>query len=113
MHGIVPGILLILVGYTKNIEIIVIYMTISFGCLGFAPSGYQCCFLDISPTRSNILIGIANTFSTVGGITAPILCGFLQTKYNNSFFGWKIIFFINATIFIFGALIMKIFVKSK
>lgn len=66
---------LVIVGYTGNWKVVLVFLTISVGMNGFVYSGFFVNHLDIAPQYAGVLIGISNTIATLPGIFSPLLTG--------------------------------------
>lgn len=79
-YNFVPGFLcqaaaLVIVGYTGDWKIVIVFLTISVGMNGFVYSGFFVNHLDIAPQYASVLMGISNTIATLPGILSPLLTG--------------------------------------
>ncbi|KAF7267418.1 hypothetical protein GWI33_019352 [Rhynchophorus ferrugineus] len=68
--------------------------------------------LDIAPTNSSILFGLVNTWGTVPGIISPIIAGYVISTENPTVAEWRIIFYITAILYVFGALFFATFASG-
>ncbi|CAG9860032.1 unnamed protein product [Phyllotreta striolata] len=78
------------------------FTVIGAGFLGIALSGVTVSILDIAPQFSSVILGLANTCGAMPGIVSPILSGYIVKDLTNVD-QWKIIFYIAAGIYMFGA----------
>lgn len=110
--SIIPGIMLVLCGYSNNKTIVIIFLSIAAGFMGCSSSGFLSTYVDISPTLSNIMYAISNTSGTLPGIISPILTGIILGD-NPSIDQWRIIFYIAFFVFIIGIIPYSIFIKAE
>ncbi|XP_059057805.1 sialin [Achroia grisella] len=98
-----PGIMMLAQAYfgedrVWSIAIFTLALTIN----GMVTAGYLGNGLDIAPNFSGTIFGLANTLSSFGGWLSTFMVGEL-TKENNTVEQWRIVFFILAGTYIFGA----------
>jgi hypothetical protein len=89
----VPGIALVMCGYTSSVTVAVTLLTISVGVNGCCYSGFNANALDISPTFAGVLFSISNTIATIPGIVSPILTGYLLGDHPGQE-QWRLVFYI-------------------
>lgn len=63
--------------------------------------------VDIGPPHGSIILGISNTFGTIGGIFSPILTGLITT--NQTLQEWQIVFYIVIGLYAVGLIFFNIF----
>ncbi|WAR04254.1 VGLU2-like protein [Mya arenaria] len=88
---------MIAAGYSTSRTSCMVCLTIAVGIGGFAWGGFSVNHLDIAPQFASILMGLSNTFATLPGIISPYLTGVIVTT--------KIVFYLAAIIYIFGAIV--------
>jgi len=104
-----PAIFLVfcsLVGCNQSAAIACICAATSLNA--FVYSGCNANHIDLSPKYAGILMGISHTIANIAGFIAPDVVGNLTEK-NNTREQWKIVFFIAAGVYVFGALIFVLF----
>jgi len=79
------------------------FITIGVALASFAYSSFSVNYLDIAPQFAGVLMGICNSFATVGGIVSPILTGYIV--HTPTAGEWKIIFYITSGIYLFGCIV--------
>ncbi|XP_076289049.1 sialin [Lasioglossum baleicum] len=104
-----PGLLMLVLGFagrdaTASVAIFTIALTIN----GAVTAGYLGNGLDIAPNFSGTIFGIANTLSSLGGYLSSYMVGSI-TYQNQTFAQWRIIFWILASTYCFGALVFALF----
>ncbi|XP_055688605.1 sialin-like [Lutzomyia longipalpis] len=104
-------IFMILVAFSTNPILTVVYLTLAVGVDAFAWSGYAINALDLAPSHAAIIKGIGITFGGFGGILSPLLAGNIVTDKSRE--QWQIVFFITAGIYLFGAVVSWFFVKGS
>jgi ACS family sodium-dependent inorganic phosphate cotransporter len=72
---VVQGALMVLLGYTGDATACVAIVTVAVTIGAFPSSGYLVNAMDIAPKYASIVLGISNTFSTIGGIVSPLATG--------------------------------------
>ncbi|XP_072912800.1 sialin isoform X3 [Hemitrygon akajei] len=106
-----PAVFLVAAGYVGcNYEVAVLFLTLSSALGGFSISGFNINHLDIAPSYAGILLGITNTFATIPGMVGPVIAKDLT--YNHTLAEWRSVFYIAASIDVFGALFFTIFGKG-
>ncbi|XP_064631101.1 sialin-like [Lineus longissimus] len=103
---LVPAALVLVLGYidcsTPYTAVALLTIGVAFtGCT--VGSGFVVNHVDIAPKYAGILFGISNTAATIPGFLAPYVIGVL-TNENQSEGQWRIVFYIAAGIYTFGAL---------
>ncbi|XP_076654756.1 putative inorganic phosphate cotransporter [Halictus rubicundus] len=104
-----PGLLMLVLGFSEcdraaSVAIFTIALTIN----GAVTAGYLGNGLDIAPNFSGTIFGIANTLSSLGGYLSSYMVGTITYK-NQTHAQWRIIFWILASTYCFGALVFAIF----
>ncbi|XP_025907065.1 sialin isoform X3 [Nothoprocta perdicaria] len=103
-----PAVFLVAAGFTGcNYELAVAFVTISTTLGGFCTSGYSINHLDIAPSYAGILLGITNSFGTIPGMVGPVIAKNLT--HNNTVGEWQTVFYIAASINLFGAIFFALF----
>ncbi|XP_069742030.1 sialin isoform X2 [Narcine bancroftii] len=106
-----PAMFLVATGYIGcNYTVAVLFVTVSSALGGFSMSGFNINHLDIAPSFAGILLGITNTFATIPGMVGPVIAKILT--YNHTVAEWRNVFYIAASIDVFGALFFTIFGKG-
>ena len=77
---LLPGVLLLLVGYIDNATVGFIILTLAVMFNGFCYSGYSTIFVEICPRYSGALYAVSNTIATIPGFVAPTLTGMIVDK---------------------------------
>ncbi|XP_066933218.1 vesicular glutamate transporter 3-like [Clytia hemisphaerica] len=102
---------MVIVGYTKNKDLAIIGLTLAVGLGGFAGTGFPINHLDIAPRYASILFGISNCFATLPGIISPLVVGLITPHETQE--EWRVVFFIAASIYLFGLLFYCIFASGE
>lgn len=63
--------------------------------------------VDIGPPHGSIILGISNTFGTLGGILSPILTGAITT--HQSLQEWQAVFYVVIGVYVVGMIFFDIF----
>ncbi|XP_069000369.1 sialin [Embiotoca jacksoni] len=99
-----PAVFLVAAGFTGcNYTLAVTFLTLSCAFGGVSASGFNINHLDIAPSYAGILLGITNTFATIPGMVGPVIARALTT--NNTIEEWQTVFYIAASINLFGAIV--------
>ncbi|XP_054836407.1 sialin isoform X1 [Eublepharis macularius] len=107
-----PAVFLVAAGFIGcNYELAVAFVTISTTLGGFSTSGYSINHLDIAPSYAGILLGITNSFATIPGMVGPLVAK--ELTHNNTVGEWQIVFYIAATINLFGAIFFACFSSGE
>ena len=112
--GFFPSaIVFIAISYTKEEEIVqaVAYISLCTGLCKLNYNTFIANIIDLSPTYTGILIGIANTVGACAGLGAPMLTGFV-TNNDPSWRRWQLVFFVNAGLCVLGGLYFFAFGSS-
>ncbi|KAM9018777.1 sialin isoform 4-T4 [Ara ararauna] len=107
-----PAVFLVAAGFIGcNYALAVAFVTISTTLGGFCTSGYSINHLDIAPSYAGILLGITNTFATIPGMVGPVIAKNLT--HNNTVGEWQTVFYIAASINLFGAIFFALFASGE
>ncbi|KAI1241137.1 hypothetical protein IHE44_0009600 [Lamprotornis superbus] len=107
-----PAVFLVAAGFIGcNYALAVAFVTISTTLGGFCTSGYSINHLDIAPSYAGILLGITNSFATIPGMMGPVIAKNLT--HNNTVGEWQMVFYIAASINLFGAIFFALFASGE
>ena len=108
-----PALALCLMAFSgKNLAYFIALQCVGFFFNGALASGHFGTPADLAPNFSGTLFGISNTMS--GGATGfivPTVIGAL-TQGNMTFTAWRIVFFLAAGIYTFGAVVYAVFISA-
>lgn len=107
---VTPAIMLVALGYvdcTMPVVAIVI-LILGVSLTGFQYSGWVVNHVDIAPPYAGILFGISNSIASVTGFVSPVIVGII-TQDSQTRDQWQIVFYIAASVYIFGAIFFVIF----
>lgn len=103
-----PALFLVAAGYTGcDYFLAITFLTISSSLGGVSASGFNINHLDIAPSYAGILLGITNTFATIPGMVGPVIARSLTQ--HNTIEEWQTVFYIAASINLFGSLFYTVF----
>ncbi|XP_059587184.1 sialin isoform X3 [Alligator mississippiensis] len=103
-----PAVFLVAAGFIGcDYTLAVAFLTISTTLGGFCTSGYSINHLDIAPSYAGILLGITNSFATIPGMVGPVIAKLLT--HHNTMGEWQTVFYIAASINLFGAIFFALF----
>ncbi|XP_060804897.1 putative inorganic phosphate cotransporter [Amyelois transitella] len=106
---IVPGLLLIALGYTGCAPILsVALITFSMGSNGAATLTNLVNHQDLAPNFAGTLYGIANGIGNTAGFVTPLVTAHF-TKDGNGFAEWRPVFFTGACLYIASAIYFILF----
>ncbi|XP_026495630.2 uncharacterized transporter slc-17.2-like [Vanessa tameamea] len=106
---IVPGLLLIALGYTGCAPILsVALITFSMGSNGAATLTNLVNHQDLAPNFAGTLYGFANGIGNTAGFITPIVTAYF-TKNGNGFAEWRPVFITGASLYIASALYFILF----
>lgn len=106
---IVPGLLLIALGYTGCAPILsVVLITFSMGSNGAATLTNLVNHQDLAPNFAGTLYGIANGIGNTAGFVTPLVTAHF-TKNGNGFAEWRPIFMTGASLYIASAVYFILF----
>lgn len=100
-----PAALMIIQAYlgrdrAASVSIFTMALTVN----GAVSAGYLGNGLDIAPNFSGTIFGIANTLSSLGGFLSSYMVGIITYQNVQSYEQWRIIFWVLAATYTFGAL---------
>lgn len=75
--AVASGFLVLIAGYSLNVTIVVICMSLAGMTTSLAFPAYTVNMLDIGPRYSSIIMGVCNTVGTTAGFVSPIIVGFI------------------------------------
>ncbi|XP_049875794.1 uncharacterized transporter slc-17.2-like [Pectinophora gossypiella] len=110
---IVPGLLLIALGYTGCAPILsVVLITFSMGSNGAATLTNLVNHQDLAPNFAGTLYGIANGIGNTAGFVTPLVTAHF-TKDGNGFNEWRPVFITGASLYIASAVYFMLFGTSE
>lgn len=68
--------------------------------------------LDIAPKHASVVFGVANTWGTLPGVVSPIIAGYIVSTENPTVDQWRIVFYITAGLYLFGAIVYGTFASG-
>lgn len=110
---VIPAVLMVTIKYvncSQSGALTLVILAVAFSA--FSQAGYNVNHLDIAPNFAGILMGISNTIATIPGFLAPYVVGVL-TDTENVRAGWQSVFYISASINLFGAIFFAIFASGE
>jgi len=75
--AVASGFLVLIAGYSLNVTIVVICMSLAGMTTSLAFPAYTVNMLDIAPRYSSIIMGVCNTVGTTAGFVSPTIVGFI------------------------------------
>lgn len=105
------AIFMVVVGYTTNKNLAIAGLTLAVGLGGFTWTGFPINHLDIAPRYASILFGISNCLATIPGMVSPLVVGIITPNETQE--EWRVVFFIAASIYLFGLLFYAIFASGE
>ncbi|XP_067388733.1 sialin isoform X2 [Emydura macquarii macquarii] len=103
-----PAVFLVAAGFIGcDYTLAVAFLTISTSLGGCCTSGFGINHLDIAPSYAGILLGITNSFATIPGMVGPVIAKSLT--HHNTVGEWQTVFYIAASINLFGAIFFALF----
>ncbi|XP_076084936.1 sialin-like [Mytilus galloprovincialis] len=104
-------IFMVAAGYSMTPVVVYVCLALSVGLGGFAWAGFSVNHLDIAPQYASVTMGISNTFATIPGIISPLLTGAIIQNTDVGL--WQILFYIDAAIYLLGAVFYGIFATGN
>ncbi|XP_074074247.1 putative small intestine urate exporter isoform X2 [Macrotis lagotis] len=102
-----PATLVLAVSYAGcNSIAAVILFTLSMTLISMTSAGFSMNILDVAPRYASFLYGVTNTLSSLSGMVAPTVAGFLSSQDTLS--GWRNVFFVSGAINLCGVIIYLI-----
>lgn len=99
-------IFLLLISYSKDASVIIILLCLGIGSGGLALPSFNGNVLDLSQRYATFVMVIANTFSNLPGMLAPVVTSFLVSA---SVDNWAYVFLISSLFYLSGALFFAMF----
>ncbi|XP_068711966.1 vesicular glutamate transporter 3-like [Montipora foliosa] len=100
--AIASGFLILIAGYSLDVTVVVICMSLAGMTTSLAYPAYTVNMLDIAPRFASIVMGICNTIGTTAGFVSPIVVGFVTQ--HKSAKEWQEVFWIAFAILVVGTL---------
>ena len=75
--AIASGCLVLIAGYSLNVTVVVVCMSLAGMTTSLAFPAYTVNMLDIAPRYASIIMGICNTIGTTAGFVSPTVVGFI------------------------------------
>ncbi|XP_035660180.1 sialin-like isoform X1 [Branchiostoma floridae] len=112
MGQFLPAIFLIISGFVGcDRAAAVAMLALSAGFGGLSTPGFKICHIEIAPRFGGILFGITNVFGSIPGFIAPEIIG-AMTNNNQTREAWMNIFWIGASIYVFGGIVVLLFLRT-
>ncbi|XP_078595018.1 sialin-like isoform X2 [Branchiostoma floridae x Branchiostoma japonicum] len=112
MGQFLPAIFLIISGFVGcDRAAAVAMLALSAGFGGLSTPGFKICHIEIAPRFGGILFGITNVFGSIPGFVAPEIIG-AMTNNNQTREAWMNIFWIGASIYVFGGIVVLLFLRT-
>ncbi|XP_078595071.1 sialin-like [Branchiostoma floridae x Branchiostoma japonicum] len=112
MGQFLPAIFLIISGFVGcDRAAAVAMLALSAGFGGLSTPGFKICHIEIAPRFGGILFGITNVFGSIPGFIAPEIIG-AMTNNNQTREAWMNIFWIGALIYVFGGIVVLLFLRT-
>ncbi|CAM1325282.1 SLC17A6 (predicted) [Pycnogonum litorale] len=103
---------LVLIANIENSTSTIAFLICGRGMGAFIVTGYQTNLLDIAPNIVGPMMGIANFFSSLASILAPIVSG-LVVDDQTSFDQWKVVFYISAGMYVICCVVFGCFSSGE
>ena len=78
--AVASGFLVLIAGYSLNVTVVVICMSLAGLTTSLAFPAYTVNMLDIAPRYSSIIMGVCNTVGTTAGFVSPTIVGFITQQ---------------------------------
>ena len=75
--AVASGFLVLIAGYSLNVTVVVICMSLAGMTTSLAFPAYTVNMLDIAPRYASIIMGVCNTVGTTAGFVSPTIVGFI------------------------------------
>nr|KAG5708317.1 hypothetical protein BaRGS_034348 [Batillaria attramentaria] len=110
---VAAGALLIALGYVDCTQpaVAIALLVLAVSIAGFQYSGFLVNHVDIAPAYAGILFGISNSIAAVTGFVSPVVVGII-TEERQTRAEWRIVFYVAAAIYLFGAIFYVIFASG-
>lgn len=106
--NVTSSILLMFAVYSKNLYVMVIFMSLATGFAGLCATAENANMMDLSPHYAGIVMGCSNTFATLPGIISPVITSYIIGE-NPTPYLWRIVFIITDVIMLCAASVYTIF----
>ncbi len=110
------AVFLLLVAYTTDETLVIVYLILAVGSSGFAISGFNVNHLDIAPRYASILMGISNGVGTLSGMICPITTEQMTKDHSSKetlTTEWHHVFLIASGIHFVGVIFYGIFASGE
>ncbi|KAL9982328.1 hypothetical protein ACROYT_G004357 [Oculina patagonica] len=101
--AVASGFLVLIAGYSLNVTVVVICMSLAGLTTSLAFPAYTVNMLDIAPRYSSIIMGVCNTVGTTAGFVSPTIVGFITQEETAE--EWQTVFWLTFAILVGGTVI--------
>ncbi|CAK1554558.1 unnamed protein product [Leptosia nina] len=108
---VIPGIVLILVSYTENVILAVIYFTATLGAQSAMHTGWVINYIDLSPNYSGALMAVGNGLANLCVLILPVMVSNIVIDVTDQI-QWRIMMVLIAGVTILGNVIFVIFLSA-
>ncbi|PFX21595.1 Vesicular glutamate transporter 2.1 [Stylophora pistillata] len=109
--AVASGFLVLIAGYSLNVTVIVICMSLAGLTTSLAFPAYTVNMLDIAPRYSSIIMGVCNTVGTTAGFVSPTIVGFItQDKTAEE---WQRVFWLTFVILLGGTFLFCLLMSGE
>lgn len=109
--AIASGFLVLIAGYSLNVTVVVICMSLAGLTTSLAFPAYTVNMLDIAPRYSSIIMGVCNTVGTTAGFVSPTIVGFIaQDKTAEE---WQRVFLLTFVILLGGTFLFCLLMSGE
>uniref|UniRef100_A0A1L8DEB8 Sialin n=1 Tax=Nyssomyia neivai TaxID=330878 RepID=A0A1L8DEB8_9DIPT len=101
---------MLLTAFATDPVLSMVFITLAVGAGAFPWSGYVVNALDLAPSHSSIIFGLANTIASIPGMLSPVVMGYIVTDKTRE--QWRFVFYITAGVYLCGAVFCWFFVRG-
>ncbi|XP_073241577.1 vesicular glutamate transporter 3-like [Porites lutea] len=109
--AIASGLLVLIAGYSLNVTVVVVCMSLAGMTTSLAYPAYTVNMLDIAPRYASIIMGICNTIGTTAGFVSPTVVGFITQHQSAK--EWQGVFWITFAILLAGTVLFCLFMSGE
>ena len=90
-----------------------LFLLLAVAAGGIGAGGYGVNPIDLSPRYAGVIMGIANTFGTIPGMTSPVLTGYLVPTTDPTRADWQVVFYISAGMYAVSLIVWLIWASGE
>lgn len=114
---LIPAAAIVAAGYVSDPSWVIAMVMLAQGFAGISHAGFATNHIDITPQYAGLVFGMSNTLSTLSGIVAPAVVGFIiasdDSEGGDSIGPWRTVFWLTGLICTGGCVVFLVFGQAE